>query len=128
MPHFVYNYMDQWLPQAPIEPGVHLLRDREQKTKLLCLEGFHKLVVWKRFYLSNECNKIRWVQEVLFLQYLNYVYGHLQMPVMWLMWAQLIVCAHTYADSICFMHLLLFQFQFAPIFWFCYNVQAFAEV
>lgn len=74
MPHFVYNYKDQWLPQAPIKPGVHLLKDKGQKTKLLCLEGFHRLGVWERFYLSNEYNiKIRWVQEVLFLQYLNYI-------------------------------------------------------
>lgn len=45
MPHFVYNYKDQWLPQAPIKPGIHLLKDKGQKTELLCLEGFHRLGV-----------------------------------------------------------------------------------
>lgn len=45
MPHFVYNYKDQWLPQTRIKPGVRLLKNGKQKPKPLCLEGFHRLVV-----------------------------------------------------------------------------------
>lgn len=35
MPHFVYNYKDQWLPQAPIKPGVHLLREENRNLAAL---------------------------------------------------------------------------------------------
>lgn len=67
MPHFVCNYMSQWLPQDPLKPRVHLLRNRKQKTKPLCLESFQKLVVWERFYLSSEYNtKIRWLKRFYF--------------------------------------------------------------
>lgn len=44
-----------------------------------------------------------------------------------ILWAQSTVCAHTYADRIGFMYLLLLS-QLPSIFLFCFNVQAFAEV
>lgn len=45
-----------------------------------------------------------------------------------ILWAQSTVCAHTYADRIAFMYLLLLLSQLPSIFLFCFNVKAFAEV